>query len=125
MSMAMADIYNCWVFYRVASAVSFWIVKLRVGFIRNEKLLIVQRDTDILTILRLTMIQRGTLRETTAWSASGRRLGSTISVGYACQADVEAEDYIRLLDCTDKALYCAKQHGRNKIADYGEANRNQ
>lgn len=28
-SLALADIYNCWVFYGVASAVSFWIVKLR------------------------------------------------------------------------------------------------
>lgn len=49
--IASADLYNCWIFYVVAAAVSFWIVKLRIGFIRNEKLLTIQRDTDILTTL--------------------------------------------------------------------------
>lgn len=50
-SVAQADIYNCWIFYIVASVVSFWIIKLRVDSIRNEELLTEQRDTDILTTL--------------------------------------------------------------------------
>ena len=58
--VALADIYNCWVFYVVAAVISFWIVKLRVGFIRNEK----------------------------------------------------------LLECADRALYRAKEQGRNQIAAY-------
>ena len=211
-SLALADIYNCWVFYGVASAVSFWIVKLRVGFIRNENLLIVQRDTDILTTLpnrrrfdiyakaafeirregpfsfRMMDIDhfkayndtKGHIAGDYCLERIGKALGKlgrergiffaryggeefvavdterssqeleniageivrtiyelglphesssfkriTISVGYACQSDVRAEDYIRLLDCADKALYCAKQHGRNKIAGYGGVNRNQ
>lgn len=42
----------------------------------------------------------------------------TISVGYASQSDINAEDYIQLLACADEALYQAKRQGRNKIAGY-------
>lgn len=209
-SVALADIYDCWAFYIVAAAVSFWIVKLRVGFIRNEKLLTIQRDTDILTTLpnrrrfniyageafedhkdkQLSILMmdidhfkayndtkghiagdyclesigkalrrfgeergiffaryggeefvavdtqhgRDELEEIAGEivrtvyelglpheSSSFRRI--TISVGYACQADAGAGDYIKLLECADKALYLAKQQGRNQIAGYGSRER--
>lgn len=202
---ALADIYDFWAFYIVAAAVSFWIIKLRVGFIRNEKLLTVQRDTDILTTLpnrRRFSIYAGEAFENNKYKrfsifmmdidhfktyndtkghiagdycleSIGKALGRygketgiffaryggeefvavdtrhsgeelediaggivrtiyelelphesssfkriTISVGYASQADALAEDYIKLLECADKALYRAKQQGRNQIAAY-------
>lgn len=204
-SVALADIYNCIVFYLVASIISYWIVTLRIGFIRNEKLLTIQRDTDILTTLpnrrrfniyardafeadkdrRISILMMDidhfkayndtkghiagdyclecigkTLRkfgETNGiffaryggeeFVAIDRNRGSkeleaiaqgivdaiyvlglphessdfkriTISVGYASQSDINAEDYIQLLACADEALYQAKRQGRNKIAGY-------
>lgn len=204
-SVALADIYNCAVFYLVASVISYWIVTLRIGFIRNEKLLTIQRDTDILTTLpnrrrfntyareifeadkdnRMSILMMDidhfkayndskghiagdyclecigkTLRKFGETNGlffaryggeefvaidrirSSRELEAiaqgivdaiyvlglphersdfkriTISVGYASQSDVDAEDYIQLLACADEALYCAKQQGRNKIAGY-------
>ena len=204
--VAGADFYNCWVFYAVTAAVSFWIVKLRVGFIRNEKLLTSQRDTDILTTLpnrrrfntwareafeankdgnvsflmmdidhfkayndtkghiaghycleligkaldrfgkekgiffaryggeEFVAVDTGRdfeqLREIAGEitktiydlglpheSSSFKRI--TISVGYACQRNAAAKDYIQLLECADRALYEAKNQGRNKISGYG------
>ncbi len=204
-SVALADIYNCIVFYLVASIISYWIVTLRIGFIRNEKLLTIQRDTDIMTTLpnrrrfniyardafeadknrRISILMMDidhfkayndskghiagdyclecigkTLRkfgETNGiffaryggeeFVAIDRNRGSkeleaiaqgivdaiyvlglphessdfrriTISVGYASQSDINAEDYIQLLACADEALYQAKRQGRNKIAGY-------
>ncbi len=204
-SVALADIYNSLVFYAVAAIVSFWIIKLRVGLIRNEKLLTIQRDTDILTTLpnrrRFNTYAREAFEDREEKEISflmmdidhfkayndtkghiagdyclesiGKALGRfgeehgiffaryggeefvavdtkrndkeldeiaagivntvyqlglphessafkriTISVGYAVRSDAGAKDYIQLLECADKALYQAKQQGRNKIARY-------
>ncbi len=203
--MVLADVYNCWVFYVLASAVAFWIVKLRVGFIRNEQLLTIQRDTDILTTLpnrrrfniyareafeagkdgRVSILMmdidhfkayndtKGHIAGDYCLECIGKALNRfgrekgiffaryggeefvavdtrldwdgldqvareivsaiydlslphesssfkriTISVGYACQENVKAGDYVQLLECADKALYRAKQQGRNKISGY-------
>lgn len=200
---AMADIYNCCIFYLVSAAVSFWIIKLRVGLIRNEKLLTIQRDTDILTTLpnkrrfniyakeafdtakdkNLSFLMmdidhfkayndtKGHIAGDYCLESIGKALRKfgeekqiffaryggeefiavdtvhrpeeihavaqeivetiyalglphessafkriTISVGYASQPDVKAEDYMQLLERADEALYRAKQQGRNKIS---------
>lgn len=203
--IALADIFNWGVFFVVALAVSFWIVKLRLGFIKNEKLLIIQRDTDIMTTLpnrrrfniyaqeafgngenqRLSFLMmdvdhfkayndtKGHIAGDYCLECIGKALVKfgeeqglffaryggeefvavdtrrskeelekiaegivdtiyklglphessafkriTISVGYAIQEDAKAEDYVQLLECADKALYQAKQQGRNKIAGF-------
>lgn len=59
-----------------------------------------------------TVYELGLLHE----SSSFKRI--TISIGYASQSEVKANDYIQLLECADQELYMAKQQGRNKIAEY-------
>ena len=200
-----ADVYNNCIFYGVSAAVSFWIVKLRLGFIRNEKLLTAQRDTDILTTLPnrrrfnayvqeafekqkdgkisifmmdidyfkayndtkghiagdycLESIGKALGRFGGEWGLFFARYGGeefvavdtrrdlgeletaaheivrcvyelglphesssfkriTISVGYAGREESGAKTYIELLECADRALYSAKNQGRNKVAGF-------
>jgi diguanylate cyclase (GGDEF)-like protein len=43
--------------------------------------------------------------------------GITVSIGVSCEID-EIDDVNKLIECADKALYQAKEEGRNRVVVY-------
>lgn len=88
-----------------------------VGRYGGEEFLIVCAYTDLNGALALAERIRATVERTPFESHEGEKLYITISAGVATFPD-DVQDELELIEAADKALYEAKQTGRNKVCAY-------
>lgn len=88
-----------------------------VGRYGGEEFLIICAYTDLNGALALAERIRRAVEQTAFESREGEKLHITISAGVATFPE-DAQDSVGLIEAADKALYVAKQTGRNKVCAY-------
>jgi diguanylate cyclase (GGDEF)-like protein len=88
-----------------------------VGRYGGEEFLIICAHTDLNGALTLAERIRKSVEEKLIISHNGKELRVTVSAGVAIFPD-DATDEVSLIEAADKALYKAKQTGRNKVCVY-------
>ncbi|MFA4015005.1 MAG: hypothetical protein RUDDFDWM_000071 [Candidatus Fervidibacterota bacterium] len=94
-----------------------------VGRYGGEEFLIICAYTDLNGALTLAERIRKSVEEKLLISHNGKELRVTISAGVAVFPD-DATDEVSLIEAADKALYKAKQAGRNRVCAYRDVKEN-
>tara|TARA_R110002073_G_scaffold2938_2_gene19116 strand:- start:60754 stop:63144 length:2391 start_codon:yes stop_codon:yes gene_type:complete len=86
-----------------------------IGRFGGEEFLLLMPDTSSEGAVTLMERCRLALASTDLYSETGERIQLSASFGIACNANNRSLNTEALIQAADKALYCAKEHGRNRI----------
>ncbi|MCS7253101.1 MAG: sensor domain-containing diguanylate cyclase [Armatimonadota bacterium] len=95
-----------------------------VGRYGGEEFLIICAYTDLNGALALAERIRAMVEQTAFESHEGEKLHITISAGVAAFPE-DAQDEMELIEAADRALYEAKQTGRNRVCAYRDVSNRQ
>jgi diguanylate cyclase (GGDEF)-like protein len=85
-----------------------------VGRLGGEEFMVLLPNTTVEAARKLAEKLRARL-EATPTACNGTVIAATVSIGLACTTALENHDFDHLYTSADKALYLAKQRGRNRV----------